>query len=150
MNIKVKRIRPNAVLPSSAHPREDLCYDLFAAADAVLYAFHPTKVPTGICVEPPQGFGLLIRPRSSMSLKGVLLGGGEVDYGFRDEVQVILTYITTPSSATALGQDAYHIKAGDRIAQMRLEPIRSHIEVVEVTGDLNKAKRSGGFGSTGR
>jgi dUTP pyrophosphatase len=63
-----------------------------------------------------------------------------IDADYRGEVKVILIN---------LGQDAFVIKRGERIAQMVIAPVtRAELKVV---AELDETKRgTGGFGSTGR
>lgn len=144
--IKVQLIHPQAKVPTCAHPGEDLCWDLYAVEETVLLSNRPAKVPIGIKVEPPEGYGLLIRPRSGMSARGVLLGGGEIDFGYRGELLVLLTLLPDPCE----GDRLYVIGAGDRVAQMRLEPIRTAEEWVVVDSLGESARGEDGFGSTGK
>jgi dUTP pyrophosphatase len=91
----------------------------------------------------PHGFEAQIRPRSGLAAKaGVtcLNTPGTVDSDYRGEVQVILINH---------GEEDFHIRRGDRIAQMVIAP------VVQAAWDLadsldETARGSGGFGSTGR
>jgi len=143
MKIRIKRLHPNAYLPSYAHgPDEDAGVDLRALEGVELEPGRPALVRTGIAIEVPPGFEAQIRPRSGLALKhGITLPNspGTIDPGYRGEIQVILLN---------LGPAPYQIHAGDRIAQMviaRYEPIEWE------EGDLNESRRgAGGFGSSGR
>ncbi|WP_423783090.1 dUTP diphosphatase, partial [Ferrimicrobium acidiphilum] len=65
---------------------------------------------------------------------------GLIDSGYRGEVQVVLVN-TDPSTP-------YHIHAGDRIAQLLVQPYtRAGFTLVE---ELPEGDRAGGFGHTGR
>lgn len=101
--LKVKKLHPDAKLPTVANPGEDLGYDLYALEDIVLEPGIQTVVRTGIAasatlltngvfdilIEKPAG--LLIRDRSSMATKGITVSGGVIDAGYRGELAVILT-----------------------------------------------------------
>lgn len=99
-------------------------------------------IPTGIKVEIPSGYEIQIRPRSGMAAKfgiTVLNSPGTIDADFRGEIGVILINH---------GKQDFHIKNGDRIAQMVLNKFE-RIEFNE-TKDLSVTERGeGGFGSTG-
>ena len=99
-------------------------------------------VPTGISLLIPNGYEVQIRPRSGLAAKkkiSVLNTPGTIDSDYRGEIKVILTN---------LGDKAFVVEKGLRIAQMVLCPVvQARIDEVE---NLNKTDRgSGGFGSTG-
>jgi len=138
MELRVKRIVPQAKLPSYGHPG-DAGMDLYAAVDHVLAPGQVHAVPTGIKMAIPAGFVGLVWDKSGISLKGVHRLAGVVDAGYRGEVQVVLI---TLSSAP------FESKAGMKIAQMLIQPIVG-AEIVEA-GELDDTSRGeGGFGSTG-
>ena len=143
MQIRIQKLRPDAVLPKYAHgPHEDAGMDLCAVEDATLEPGVPRLVPTGLTVEIPPGYEAQVRPRSGLALKHAIAmpnAPGTIDPGYRGELRVILLN---------LGQDAYTVHAGDRIAQM----IVARYEAVEwVEGELaDSARGTGGFGSSGR
>jgi dUTP pyrophosphatase len=99
-------------------------------------------IPTGLSFEIQPGFEVQIRPRSGLSLKTQLLvvnSPGTIDADYRGEVKIILGN---------LGNEAFTIKHGDRIAQMVLAPIhQAEFFVVDELSDT--ARGDGGFGSTG-
>lgn len=158
----VKKLDPRAIVPTVAHPGEDVAYDLYAIEDVVLYKGLPTLVSTGIAAEHhtvavksethflssigrnsriDSPNGLLIRDRSSMAAKGITTSGGVIDAGYRGEIKVILT-----SGLTDLD-----IKAGDKIAQMIPIPVLTGIVIELVNSELSSTSREGkGFGSSGR
>ncbi len=143
MRVKLKRLRPEATLPSYAHgPAEDAGLDLAAAEDAVLPPGVPYAVPTGLAIDLPSGFEAQIRPRSGLALKHAITlpnAPGTIDPGYRGEVCVILLN---------LGREPYQVHRGDRIAQIviaRYEPVEWD------ESELSQTERGdGGFGSSGR
>jgi len=100
-------------------------------------------IPTGFMVAIEPGFEMQIRPRSGLALKHgitVLNSPGTIDPDYRGEVGVILIN---------LGQEAFTINRGDRIAQIVIAKIE-HV-VFNVVDQLDLTDRqAGGFGSTGR
>jgi dUTP pyrophosphatase len=63
-----------------------------------------------------------------------------IDPGYRGEIRVVMTN---------LGTQPVEIKAGDRIAQLRIvQRIEANFEVVEELGEAARGER--GFGSTGK
>lgn len=143
MQVRIKRVRPDAILPSYAHgPLEDAGLDLCSVEDAELLPGKPALVATGLAIELPSGFEAQIRPRSGLALKHAITipnAPGTIDPGYRGEIRVILLN---------LGSAPYRIHPGDRIAQM----VVARYEAVEwVETDLaDSARGAGGFGSSGR
>ena len=142
MQIRVKRLHPDAVLPAYSHGAdEDAGLDLRSAEDATLQPGVPQAVPTGLTVEIPSGCEGQVRPRSGLALKHAIIvpnSPGTIDPGYRGEVKVILLN---------LGKEAFSIAKGDRIAQL----VIARYEKVEwVEGELKSSTRgAGGFGSSG-
>ena len=93
----------------------------------------------------PRGYAGLVLPRSGLvRTHGVTVANapGLIDSGYRGEILV---------TAINLGQDAYTIQVGDRIAQLVLTPVSTlaTIEVDELPPSTD-GRGSGGFGSSGR
>jgi len=118
--------------------------DLIAALseDVVLAPRERILVPTGIAIALPPGFEAQVRPRSGLALKAgitVLNSPGTIDADYRGEISVILVN---------LGSDHYHVRRGDRIAQLVIAPVTR--AAWDVTVRLPPSERAaGGFGSTG-
>ena len=99
-------------------------------------------VPTGLAFALPPGFEGQVRPRSGLALKaGVtcLNTPGTIDADYRGEVKVILIN---------LGEEAFTIRRGDRIAQLLIAPV-IQASWREVASLETTARGAGGFGSTG-
>lgn len=84
-------------------------YDLRAGEDIVLSRGICTLVPSMERVELPPVLAAVMRCRSSFARRGVLLGGGFVDPGFRGQLTLALTL---------LGEDEVLLKTGDRVVQI--------------------------------
>jgi dUTP pyrophosphatase len=142
MEFKVFKTCEDAKLPV----RADLGaagYDLTSVVDMVLSVGERRLVPTGLIIQIPSGTYARIGPRSGMSVKGIDIGAGIVDFSFRGEVKVLMINN---------GLSYYELKKGDRIAQLILERIMTP-EVTEVKSldELTTTQRGeGGFGSTGK
>lgn len=142
LRIKVKKLHPAAQLPRYAHTGAwgDLAADLYAAEPATLSAGQTLPVPTGIALELPSEYGALVEDRSGLAVKGITTLAGVIDPGYRGELKVVLTNL---SSELKL------ITVGDRIAQLRL--VRRYEAIFEEVDELIEAPRGvGGFGSTGQ
>lgn len=143
MKLKFRKIHPDAIVPEYATEGAsglDLCARI--PHEIFLHPGVRFTCPTGIAIELPEGFEAQIRPRSGLAKKHgvtVLNAPGTIDFDFRGEIGVILIN---------LGDEAFTIKPGDRIAQMVIAPfIRVELEQ---SGQLSDTERGdGGFGSTG-
>ena len=142
--LKVKLLTAAAKAPTVAHPGEDLGYDIYSAETVVVPGRGHAVVSTGIAIEitSPSGekMGALLRDKSSMALRRLVLTGGVIDAGYRGEIRVLLEN---------LGDLPAEIHAGDKIANMI--PYSVLTGEVEVVDDLSTSSRkAGGFGSSGR
>lgn len=149
--LKVKLLSPSAKAPTVATPGEDLGYDLYASEDATLTLHAVTKVRTGVALQFPDGYGGIIKDRSSMASKGITTSAGVVDAGYRGEVVVLLTrhFDSWVGPSVTPGTPVYHISAGDKIAQ--IIPVRIETQNVEVVDELSgSARGEKGFGSSGK
>jgi dUTP pyrophosphatase len=138
MELKVKRIHPDAKLPVYGHPG-DAGLDLFAVADRELSPGEVFAVPTGVQVAVPPGHVGLVWDKSGISLKGVHRLAGVIDAGYRGEIQVVMVN---------LGGTPFAIRKGMKIAQMLVQPVTS-VTVVESDALDDTSRGPGGFGSTG-
>lgn len=142
--LKVQLLSASAKAPTIAHPGEDLGYDLYASESVTLAAKGNAVVPTGIAIECTsrngEPMGCLLRDRSSLASKRLAILAGVIDAGYRGEIKVVMEN---------LGDQAYVIHAGDKIANMVPHAVLT--ETVCVVEDLAESKRkAGGFGSSGR
>jgi len=141
MKIRIKKLHPDAHLPSYAHgPQEDAAMDLRALERVVLSPGAAQAVPTGIAIELPPGHEAQVRPRSGLALKhAVTVNFGTIDPGYRGEIRVVMFN---------LGRGDYTVEKGDRIAQLIVAPYDA---VQWEEGELGESVRgAGGFGSSGR
>ena len=138
MELKVKRIHPEAKLPVYGHPG-DAGLDLFSVADRDLAPGDVFAVPTGVQVAVPAGHVGLVWDKSGISLKSVHRLAGVIDAGYRGEVQVVLIN---------LGAAPFPVRKGMKIAQMLVQPVAA-VTVVEVDSLDDTSRGEGGFGSTG-
>jgi dUTP pyrophosphatase len=136
--LKVKRLSPDAILPTVAHPGEDIGYDLYSCEDLAVPAHSAAGVHTGIAIEFAPAAGGIVKTRSGMAKKRLLCNAGVIDAGYRGEIVVLIEN---------LGSETYAIHKGDKIAQLLEHPLLAG-QVVEA--DLGDTTRGGkGFGSTG-
>ncbi len=143
IKILIKRLSKEVSLPkykTSGSSGMDLEANI--VSDIIIEPGKTAIIPTGLAISIPKGFEIQIRPRSGLAAKNkisVLNTPGTIDADYRGEIKVILIN---------LGQDAFKVENGLRVAQMVACPI-SQVNLKEVN-DLNDTDRgSGGFGSTG-
>jgi dUTP pyrophosphatase len=136
--LKVKKLSPDAVLPTVAHQGEDIGYDLYSCEDVTLPAHGAAGVHTGIAIEFVPTAGGIVKTRSGLARKRLLCNAGVIDAGYRGEVIVLMEN---------LGDEPYSIRKGDKIAQLLEHPFLAR-DVVE--SELSDAARGAkGFGSSG-
>ena len=99
-------------------------------------------INTGIYLEIPEGYECQVRPKSSLSAKGILSHFGTIDTGYRGEVIVVLSNINTNGYM-------HTVRYLDKVAQIVLVPIvqAQTIQVEDIS--VNTERGIGGFGSTG-
>lgn len=132
-----------AKVPTYAHD-DDACADIYAIEDTIIPKHAcGVQVRTGLKARIPRGWFLELRARSGMSMRTPLRLSnciGTIDTSYKGEIMVLFDNIS--------GKD-YTIQAGDRIAQIRLEPAyKFRSEVVDNVGESERGE--GGFGSSGK
>ena len=152
-------------IPTYAHDT-DAGVDLYSPAEYTIGPGETIIIPTGIKVAIPEGYALLIQPRSGQSAKTKLRIAntpGLIDAGYRDEIGVIIENIEPPFKdidyefdstgeihiKSILHGQSYTIAEGQRFAQMRLVQVpKAEFVLMESVGEIGE-DRGGGFGSTG-
>lgn len=137
--LKVKKLSPDAVLPTVAHPGEDIGYDLYSAEDITLPARGAAGVHTGIAIEFDPAAGGIVKTRSGMAKKRLMCNAGVIDAGYRGEIIVLMEN---------LADEAYTIHKGDKIAQLLEHPFLAGEVVEEELSDAVRGAK--GFGSSGK
>lgn len=151
-------------LPLYAH-ETDAGLDIYAREEITINPGETVIVPTGIKCAIPEGYALLIQPRSGQSAKTKLRianSPGLIDSGYRDEIGVIVENIEPPFKdieyefddegeihiKSILHGQSYTISKGQRFAQMRLVQVpKANFIKVETVSEIGE-DRGGGFGST--
>lgn len=151
-------------IPTYAH-RTDAGLDIYAREEITINPGETKIIGTGIKVAIPEGYAILIQPRSGQSAKTKLRIAntpGLIDSGYRDEIGVIIENIEPPFKDIDYDMDeegeihinsivhgqAYTIVEGQRFAQMRLVQVpKADFIAVESVGEIGE-DRGGGFGST--
>ena len=129
----------DAIMPDRAHDT-DAGLDLFAREDFVVpkhgYVFHDT----GVHIELPLLTDGHVRSKSGLNRNHGITADGTIDEGYTGPIGVTLHND---------GDDDYHFKHGDKIAQLVIEPIYRPMPI-QVSEVLGGDRGDGGFGSTGR
>jgi len=140
MELKVKKLSENAIVPNYAHP-DDAGFDLYSVEAIEISPMSRVQVATGIALEIPIGYVGLVWDKSGLSHKhGLKTLGGVIDSGYRGEVKVGLTN---------LGSETYLLEKGHKIAQMIIQQQES-CEIIEVSELSETSRGDKGFGSTGK
>jgi dUTP pyrophosphatase len=150
IQLKVKKLRPEAVLPTKG-TSEAAGWDLYAAEDHEMRCGDLYKCPTGLSMAIPKGYEGQVRSRSGLVAKtGVHVANqpGTIDSDYRGEICVLLKMPSVSNEISRALTPHFYIKKGDRIAQLVIAKV-PEVEILEVS-DLDATDRGeGGFGSTG-
>lgn len=163
MEVKIKRIHPDAVIPKYSKPG-DAGMDLVATGIQTkndIITYH-----TGLQVEIPEGYVGLIVPRSSIYKQDLMLTNhiGIIDSGYRGEIlckfrltTLCMEHISNNrflirdyeiDHETGAYKNIHTYKIGDRVAQLIIIPYPL-IEFKEVDVLKESNRGTGGFGHTG-
>ena len=152
-------------IPSYAH-ETDAGMDIYSPSEYTIAPGETIIIPTGIKAAIPEGYALLIQPRSGQSAKTKLRVAntpGLIDSGYRDEIGVIVENIEPPFKdidyefddngeihiKSILHGQSYTIAEGQRFAQMRLVRVpKANFVQVSSVSEVGE-DRGGGFGSSG-
>ena len=144
MRVNIKKIHPNAVIPSYAKSG-DAGMDLVATT-IISETLGSITYGLGIALEIPEGFVGLVFPRSSIRKTNLQLSNsvGVIDSGYRGELQATFNKIQGIDNV-----ERENYKVGDRVCQIIIIPYPP-IEFNEVSELSNTERGEGGFGSTGK
>ena len=144
MKIQVKKLRPDAILPT-AGSQYAAGYDLYACMDGpvVIPPRATAKLGTGLSIAVPEGWFGAIFARSGLATKQGLRPAncvGVCDSDYRGE------YIIAIHND---GDSPQTVSPGDRIAQLVILPYMA-AEFEEADALPETVRGAGGFGSTGK
>lgn len=100
-------------------------------------------IPTGIAIALPEHLEAQVRPRSGLALRfgiGMVNAPGTIDADYRGEIGVLLIN---------LGDAAFSINRGDRIAQLVVAPY-TRVDWIPSDSLTETQRGPGGFGHTGK
>jgi dCTP deaminase len=104
------------IRPYNRESQQPASYDLRAADETCLPCGICTLLPTLEWVELPKDLAGTLRCRSSFGRRGILLGGGFVDPGFRGQLTLCLSN---------MGSEDILVNKNDCVAQMVLHEVRN-------------------------
>lgn len=141
MNVKLKRLHKDAVLPKKAN-KTDAAFDFTAVTETIDPMTRTFTYTLGWAIEIPEGHVGMLFPRSSILTKDISLGNavGIIDSGFRGE----MTAKFKPQITRAKKYDV-----GDRVVQLLIMPI-PEVEFVEVKELSASDRGEKGWGSSGK
>lgn len=163
ITIPIELCREGAKLPVYA-TNGSAAMDIYSPEEYTIGPGECVIIPTGLKVNIPIGYALLIQPRSGMSRKTKLRIAntpGLIDSDYHEEIGVIIENIDAPLKDYTIQQDgegllqgplygsSYTIGKGERFAQMRLVevPIVNWLPVNSLGFFEND--HGAGFGGTG-
>ena len=143
----------------------DAGMDIYAREEITINPGETKIIDTGIKMAIPEGYAILIQPRSGQSVKTKLRIAntpGLIDSGYRDSIGVIVENIEPPFKdidyefddngeihiKSILHGSSYTIAEGQKFAQMRLVKVpTANLIKVDSVADIGE-DRGGGFGHT--
>lgn len=144
MEIKIKKLNPNAKVPKRA-TSGSAGMDLYACVDEPI-TIAPGQlavVPTGIAIAlPDNSCAAFLYARSGLGVKhGICLsnGVGVIDSDYRGEICAGICNVS---------DKPYTIEPDERVCQMVIAPVLTP-DIVEVSELDDTQRGKGGFGSTG-
>ncbi len=142
MQVQISRIDPTLPLPEY-HSAGAAAFDLTTRETTVIAPHAIGLVPSNVIVKVPEGYALLVLPRSSLPRKKSLIcphSLGLIDQDYHGEKDEIFVQVQNISDAPVT------VERGERIAQGLFVKIdRATWQEVDSHG----AQTRGGFGSTG-
>lgn len=147
LKVKANKLHADAKLPEKNNS-SDSGYDFFIVKDSdfngevcVLGAGQRKVFSTGISLELPHPFGMLLKDRSGMAVKdGIHVLAGVIDNGYRGEIKICLINLSDKSRTFSRGQ---------KVAQGILHQVPC-MDIVEADKLSNSDRGSKGFGSSGK
>lgn len=117
-------------------------FDLFSVQDVEVHPGTTVVIDTQVGIILPPGTYGRVAPRSSMSIAGIIVGGGVVDRDYTGSIGIILHNVSIFKCS---------VKKGDRIAQLIVEKMFEGSPQIRLDRPFEQLPRGNqGFGSTGK
>ena len=139
IDVKIRKVHPDAVIPFRAHATD-------AGMDVTAISMEMTEdyveYDTGLQFQLPEGYAMLIFPRSSNSKKDLLLCNsvGILDAGYTGNLKLRFKLMTE-------GYTEKIYNPGDKVGQIMIIPY-PEINFIETDGYNETERGDGGIGST--
>lgn len=136
-------------LPTKAH-KTDAGWDVYATSDITLYPGQVLKHPLNIKLHLPEGTWAEITTKSGLGSRGQLVYAGVIDEAYRGIPHVVMTNVMHKNAAGMNNLEPLKIKAGEKLAQLIMNPYSPHFYIEQVDKvDTATDRGEGGFGSSG-
>ena len=142
MKAKFVKLRGNAHIPTQGSEKA-AGFDLYACAGTYIMPGQTRLIPTGLAIQPPEGFCAKIYARSGLASKKGLRPANCVGVCDEDYTGEYMVALHNDSPEMQIIED------GERIAQLLFEKYYN-VEFEEVECLDETARGTGGFGSTGK
>lgn len=138
--LQINKLSTDAILPTRKYST-DAGLDIYAAENEIVRNNETKVIKTDIAVNIPEGYEGTIRPRSGKTSETSLrVQIGTIDAGYDGPIGVICD--CHPK------EPYYHVKKGDKIAQLVISPIVTpEVEVVDSFKTVSE-RGNKGFGSS--
>lgn len=151
MKIKIYRFSNMAHLERAHY--NDSGADCFCCETVIIPPHSTVKIPTGIGVDLPDGYDIVVHCKSGLASKGIFAANCPVDAGYRPSGEADSAGYYYPEQGGQIHavllnttDEPYTFHAGDKIGQFVVRPV-IYADFVDSLGD----ERGGlGFGSTGK
>lgn len=139
MDLKIKLLE-NGLMPKCIQ-EGDACLDCYADidSDVSIKTGERILVSLGFCIELPDGYEAVVRPRSGLTKRGIDIGIGTVDSNYRGEVKACVINNSV---------EDFVVHKNDRICQLAVRKTE-RVNLVQVCQLSDTARGSDGFGSSG-
>lgn len=141
LDIKIKKLNKNVQLPKQGtHGAAGI--DFYLPQPVEFEPKFSKKVPLGVAVEIPEGYVMLLVPRSSTWITPLRMPNsvGVIDSDYRGEVCALLQNTSNVM---------WEALAGERLVQGVIVPV-PEVQIQEVEELSETSRGVGGFGSTGK
>ncbi len=140
MELKIKKLHPEATLPTYAHPN-DAGMDLYTVEAFTIEPHEHYVASTGVAIVIPDGYTALVWDKGGIAnRRHIKTVGGVFDTDYRGEYLIGLYNF---------GKEPQSFAAGDKIAQLLIQRVE-HLPMVVVDELDDTPRGEGRFGSTGQ
>lgn len=117
----------------------DAGFDIFSAEEVQLQPLEQKWISTRLFVEIPSGYVGIVKEKSGLAGKGIMLGAGVIDSNYRGEIKVLVRNFS---------DSVIKIEYDQKIAQIIF--LKVEIPSIHEGDELSETNRgTSGFGSTG-